>query len=131
MAKRFTPAQLRALDEVRIGAVTALHQESPHMGKLRNTWFVNGNKQHSPLTYDWLSNQGYIKEERDVDWLVTQMYIKDEQDQPGLRMVSLTRKGETEFKTQIAMVQHRLANQKKNMAKTAAARKAQGQKTND
>ena len=79
---------------------------------------MNDNKQHSPLTYDWLLNQGYISWPMDAPL-------------EGPRSFILTRKGETEFKTQIAMVQHRLANQKKNMAKTAAARKAQGQKTID
>lgn len=116
-SKRFTPAQFRALDEVRKGKVTAVHQESPHMGKLRFTWYVDEEKQHSPITYDWLMDEGYITEEAAVG-------IDNKQN------ILITRKGETAFHTQVAMIQHRLANQQKNMAKTAAARKAQGQKEN-
>lgn len=84
------------------------------MGKLRNTWYVDGEKQHSPLTYDWLMNQGYITE-------------GEHTPTEGGRYINLTRKGEAEFHTQSAMLHHRLANQQKNMAKTAAARRAQGQ----
>ena len=115
-SKRFTNAQFRALDEVRRGVVTAVHQESPHMGKLRYTWYVDGVKQHSPLTYDWLLNQGFISE-------------GEHAPTEGWRYIIGTRKGEIEHKTQLAMLQHRMNNAERNMAKTAAARKAQGQAT--
>lgn len=108
MARRFTPAQLRALMETSRGEVWVWFG-AKRLGLARNHWVV-GDSDMAPAAYDWLHNKGYIS------------MAPMKEDERILAYV--TAKGREELPHQLDLEAYYQAQKEKNRDKTRAASEA-------